>query len=110
MAEYLTALLITIAVEFAVYFVFIRKDALNLLFYSVLINCLTHPPAFYFYSKLYYSSGITDAFNIYFIIIEIIVFLAEILLIKYLLNVKTFRAVLIAFSANFVTASIGFII
>lgn len=110
MAEYLTALVITIAVEFAVYVVFIRKDALHLFLYSVLINCLTHPPAFYFYSKLYYFSGVTDSFNIYFIIVELIVFLAEIILIKYLLNVKTFKAVIISFSANFITAAIGFII
>lgn len=110
MAEYFTALAVTIAVEFAVYLAFIRKDALHLFLYSVLINCLTHPIAYYIYSKLYYGLGITDTFNIYFIIVEIIVFLAEVLPIMYLMKIDLKKAVLISFTANAVTAMLGFII
>lgn len=106
MPFYITALLVTIAVEFLVYVIFIRQKSLQLFLYSVLINCLTQPAAFYFYSL----SGYVGDTLLYFIIIEIIVFLTESFLIKLLLRVNFSKAVLLSFTANLITAMLSFII
>ena len=110
MQEYFTALFVTIAVEFVICFIYIRKNPLQALLYVIIINCLTHPVAYYSYLELTKNSGVTGLFNIYFIIVEIIVFLAEILLIKILFQLKLTKAILISFSANLVTAILSFII
>lgn len=110
MQLYFTALFITIAVEFFVYLLFIRRDPLRILLYAVLINCVTHPAAFYFYSQLADLNGINSLFNIYFLIIELIVFLVEIILIKVLFQLSWKRALLISITANLVTALLSFII
>lgn len=110
MAGYFSALGITIAAEFIVYLFFIRKNPLNLLIYAVIINAITHPIAFYIYNNLWYQTEINNSFNIYFLIIEIIVFLAEILPVKLLFKIDLKKAVLISFSANLLTASLSFVI
>ncbi|MCC6866640.1 MAG: hypothetical protein IT280_10825 [Ignavibacteria bacterium] len=116
MFEYFSALGITIAVEYIVYLIFIRKKPYCLLLYSIIINCITHPLAYYFYS--YFLSNtlsinsleINNSVNIYFIIIELVVFLSEVIPIKYLINVSYKKAFLISFTANLVTASLSFIV
>ncbi len=109
MQTYFTALLITIAVEFAVYYLFIRSKPLKLLSYSLIINCLTHPIAFYFYSEYSIKYELNNNLNIYFLIIEIIVFLTEIIPVKILLRVNLQKAAVIAFTANLVTALLSFL-
>lgn len=109
MSFYLTALFITVAVEFAVYVLFFRKDVLSLLLYAAVINLFTHPIAYYFYN--YLSGPInSSAFNIYFLIVELIVFLAETVLIMILLKINLKRSLLLSFAANFATALLSFVI
>jgi len=109
MPVYITALGLTIAVEFFVYLVYIRQKPLQLLFYSLLINCLTQPAAYYFYNQLIIQTSVSSPVNVYFIIIEIVVFLAESLLIMLLLRVKYPKALIISLSANLVTALMSFL-
>jgi hypothetical protein len=92
-------LIITILVEFIVYIIAIRKKAISLLEYCILINLVTWPLANIFYS----SFGM-------FWIIEISVFIIESILIKYLLNINWRKAIIISFIANLITALIGLII
>jgi len=108
MQVYFTALFLTIAVEFIVCMLYIRSKTLVIFFYAVIINCLTHPAAFYIYSIFSEKSDLNNNFNIYFLIIEIVVFLAEILPIKYLFNISLKKAVLISLSANIATAALSF--
>ncbi len=110
MAGYFSAFGITITAEFIVYLLFIRKKPLNLLIYAVIINAITHPIAFYVYNNIWYQADINNSFNIYFLIIEIVVFLAEVLPVKLLLRTSFKMAVLISFSANLITASLSFLI
>lgn len=109
MQTYFTALLLTIAVEFVVYYVFIRSKPLKLLLYSCIINSLTHPIAFYFYSEYSLTFDLNNNLNVYFLIIEIIVFLAEIYPVKLLLKVNFQKAAIIALTANLVTALLSFV-
>lgn len=109
MPSYLAALLITIAVEFFVYLVIIRQKPLQLFLYSVLINGLTQPIALWALNRVILSSYNPDLFYLYFIIIEIIVFLAEIFLVQLLLRVKLIKALIISFSANLITALLSFV-
>ena len=110
MQVYFTALVITIAVEFLVYLLFIRSKILKVFIFSVVINCFTHPAAFYIYSIISEKYSLYDNFNIYFIIIELIVFLAEIIFIQLLFQLNLKKAILISFTANLVTALLSFII
>lgn len=109
MQVYFTALLLTIAVEFVVYYIFIRSKPFKLFLYSCIINCLTHPVAFYFYSEYSLTYDLNNNFNIYFLVIEIVVFLAEIFPLKILLKVNLQKAVMIALIANLITALLSFI-
>ncbi|MBL8015736.1 MAG: hypothetical protein JNK43_00575 [Ignavibacteria bacterium] len=109
MSFYLTALVITIAVEFVVYVVFFRKDLLKLLLYCIAINLFTHPIAYYFYNQLsgpYHNS----AFNIYFLIVELVVFLAETVLIMLLMKLNWKTSLLLSLIANLTTAMLSFVI
>lgn len=110
MQLYFTALFITIAVEFIIYFIFIRKTLFKTLLYAVIINCLTHPLAYLAYTQIINNYEVNSLFNIYFLIIELIVFLAEIVLIKILFRFGWRKSALISFSANLVTALLSFII
>ncbi len=110
MQQYFTALIITIAVEYIVYLLFIRGKPFQTLFYAVLINCLSHPIAYYAYTQLIEKYDITDLLNIYFLIVEIIVFLVEIILVWILFKIKLSKAVLISLTANLATAILSFLI
>ena len=89
-------LIATIILEFLVYLIFIRKDFLYLLPYSILINSFTNPLA-----NLAYSYGN----NIY--LIELLVFLVEIFLIKLLLKTSWKKAIIISFVANLISFLAG---
>ena len=91
------AFVLTILIEFLVVFILFRKDPKKLFFYSVLINAFTHPLA----TTMFFS------FPNEFLLIEIGVFLVEIVLWMKLLEIKVEKAVLLSFVANFVTAGIG---
>jgi len=91
---------ITIVLEFIVYLIAVRKDIGNLLLYSVLINAFTNPLANLLQIYLY-----EPFFSIFYI--ELLVFIFEIFLIKYLFSVKYWKAVLISLIANFVSFATG---
>jgi hypothetical protein len=95
----LLALIVTILVEFVVYFVFIRKKPLKLFLYSALINSFTLPIATYGYQNILNNL----------LVVETLVFLAEIPLIKLLLEIKYSKSLLLSFVANFATSLIGLI-
>ncbi len=98
MNHLLLAWLITIIVEFFIFLIFLKKEPLKLFLYSLLINSLTLPIATYGYLNVLN--------NIY--IIELIVFLVETALIMVLMELDYKEAILISFTANLVTALIGF--
>lgn len=110
MQLYFTALIITIAAEFLVYIFYIRSKLAAVFLFSVIINCFTHPAAFYIYSVFTEKFALYDNFNIYFLIIESIVFLTETVLIRMLFNFTFKKAMLISFTANLVTALLSFIL
>lgn len=109
MPSYLTALGLTIAVEFFVYLIFIRQKPWQLFLYAVLINCLTQPSAVWAFNKLTLSGDI-NLYYVYFLIIELVVFLAETFLVLLLFRVKLLKAFIISFSANLITALLSFVI
>jgi len=92
------ALLITIIIEFVVYFIIVRKNPQELLLYSVLINSFTNPLA-----------NIANGFLSNFLLIEAIVIIVEILLINALFKIDYKKAALISVLANIVSAIIPFI-
>lgn len=92
-------LAITIIIEFIVYAIAIRKNKLALFWYCVLINLFTWPLANIFYS----------AFGMFWFI-EAGVFVAESVLIKYLLDITWKKAIIISLIANITTAIVGLII
>jgi len=96
---YLLALLITIGVEFLVYWVFIRKTPLKLFFFSVIINTLTQPLANFSYQYVLHN----------FILIEILVIIAESVLILLLLKQSVQKSIAISIVANTLTAILSFL-
>jgi len=96
------ALILTIIIEFIIYAIFIRKNFGKLFLYSVLINGFTNPLANLISSNL--------KLPIHLLILELLVITAEIFLIKYLLEVKYWKAILISIIANIVSAILGFLI
>ncbi len=109
MSFYLTVLFITIAVEYVVYVLFFRKDFFILFMYAILINLFTHPLAYYFYNYLT-SPESSSAFNIYFLIVELVVFLSETVLIMILFKIELKKAVLLSFLSNLTTALLSFVV
>lgn len=92
-------LFFTIIIEFIVYIISIKKNILNLLLYSLLINLVSWPLAILLY----------DLFGLFWII-EIGVFILESVLIKYLVEISWKKAIFISFIANLITALIGLLI
>ena len=110
MPIYFTALLITIAVEYLVYLAMLRQKPFQLLTYSIIINCLTQPLAYYVYFYLIPAGLTNNSLNLYFIIVEILVFLIESFLLQLLLRVIYTKALLISFIANIITALLSFVL
>lgn len=94
------ALLLTIFIEFVIYLIFIRKDSLALLLYSILINSFTNPLFNYVYAFEFHELYI----------LEMIVVLAESILIVLLMKVSYPKALLISSLANLASLLLGWII
>jgi hypothetical protein len=94
------ALIFTIAIEFAVWFVIIRCDPLKLLWYSFLINSFTNPLMNYIYNyqmrQLY--------------LLELTVVAVEAILIKHLLEIGYKEALILAFAGNLASLLIGLLV
>ncbi|HJY64021.1 MAG TPA: hypothetical protein VJ455_07680 [Ignavibacteria bacterium] len=103
------ALIITIAVEFIIYLIIQHSKPFLLFGAAILINCITQPPAFYAYNYLI-NSTLDVPSIVYFLVIEITVFVIEIFLIKLLLQISYERSAFISFSANLITALLSFIL
>ncbi|MBW2993285.1 hypothetical protein KY317_01790 [Candidatus Woesearchaeota archaeon] len=94
----LMSLVITIIVEFFVYWLAFRHHLFKLFGYSVLVNCLTVPVVFI----------LNNFIGFYFS--EILVFIAEGFLIVYLLKTSYKKAFIVSFIANLATAFIGVVV
>lgn len=94
------ALLLTMIIEFIIYFLFIRKDPWNLLLYSILINSFTNPLMNYLYN---FQIG-------YLYLLEGCVVVVEIVLIKLLMEISYSKALLISFFSNLTTMVIGILL
>ena len=96
---YIIPLILTILVEFIIYWFIIKKKLSKLFVNSILINSFTLPLANYIY--IYHLHN--------FFIIEILVIFIEILLIYLLFDIMFKKALFLSFVANIVSASLGFI-
>ncbi len=96
---FLTALFLTIVIEFFVYCFFVDEQKKKLFVFSALINSLTLPLATYLF--LFFLKN--------FFIVEAIVFFSEAFLIKTLLKTNYKKAFVISFIANFITSLISLI-
>jgi len=96
---YIFYLLITIFLELGVYFFLLKRPILYILFYAILINCVTHPLATIFY---YQFDNL--------ILVEFGVFIIEVFLIKSLFEVNYKKAIIISLIANIFTTIIGLIV
>lgn len=94
------ALVYTIAIEFAVWFVLIRRDPLKLLWYSILVNSFTNPLFNYVYN---YE---TDRL----LLLELAVAAVEAILIKSLLEIGYKKAIILALAGNIASLLIGLVI
>ena len=101
LSRIVVALVFTIFIEFLVYAIFIRKDYKKLIFYSLVINLITNPLANLFAGTMFFNPP-------KFFLIEFLVFIVEIFLIKYLLNVSYKKAVGISLIANLLSFVFGF--
>jgi hypothetical protein len=97
--QFIIALIATILIEFFILLILTREKPLHVFFFSILINLLTVPVAWYL--QLYLINN--------FIITEVIVFLSESILIMVLFEVKYLKATIFSFTANFITASMSFL-
>ena len=96
----LISLVLTILLEFIVYLIFIRKNVGKLFLYSMLINAFTNPLANLFSSEyIFYLYGI-----------ELAVIIVESFFIMLLLKMRYWKAFLLSFIANLVSAILGFFI
>lgn len=94
----LYAFILTFAIEFAIFCLFLKKNYLQTFFYVFLINAFTWPLA-----NLAYD------FWRNFYLIELGVFVVEGFLIKLLFKMNYKKAFLISFIANFVSALAGYL-
>lgn len=92
------ALFFTILFEFVIYSIAVRKNYGKLFVYAILINLVTWPLA----NLLYAYFGM-------FFLIEFLVVLAEIFLIKKLLEVSWIKALVISLIANLITMFFGIV-
>jgi hypothetical protein len=94
---YILSLITTVVIEFSIIWIFLKKDILKLFVYAFLINSFTLPIATYAYQNIINN----------FYLIEALVIFAESILIMLLSNIKYSKAVLISFTANFITSIIS---
>jgi hypothetical protein len=103
------ALIETIVIEYIIILLLLRFKPLYLFGITVLINCLTQPAAFFVYNYLL-DSTLNLPSIVYFLFVEICVIIAELFLIKLLLKLSFGKALIVSFTANFVTAVLSFIL
>jgi branched-subunit amino acid ABC-type transport system permease component len=94
------ALLLTILTEYAVYLLILRRDPLQLLLYSILINSFTNPLFNYLYNY--------QLHELY--PLEMAVVLVESMLIVLLVEVSLPKALLISLTANLASLLVGLLI
>lgn len=97
MTNLILTLLVTVVVEFLILYIILRSSILKILFYSLLINSLTLPIATYIYQNL-----LENLF-----MVEILVIVAESILIMVLFEIDYKKALIISLIANGITALIG---
>lgn len=107
----LTSWALTGLVEFVVWLVWIRREPIKLFGYCIAVNTLTQPLAVWIYhswalSLSGYQGGHVPGILL---VVEVAVLAVEWVLIKWLLDLKWFRSLLIALSANVVTAAMSFL-
>jgi len=94
------ALLLTILTEYAVYLLILRRDPLQLLLYSILINSFTNPLFNYLYNY-----RLHELYPL-----EIAVVLVESIFIRLLMEVRLPKALLISLLANLASLLVGLVI
>ncbi len=99
MPNFILPLVLTIIIEFIIYAVIVRKNILKILGYSFLINSFTNP-------LLNFILG----FGANLILMEFLVFFIEIPLIKYLFEIKWWKALVISLIANLASFFFGLFI
>ncbi len=92
-------LILTIIIEYLVFLWFIKKDYLNLFLYSLIINSITLPAGTYL---------IWHGWS--FFVVEMGIFIAETILIKFLLKQRWREALKISLAANGITSLLSFLI
>lgn len=90
-------LIVTIVVEYLIILSMTRKEPFKVLFYSILVNCITWPPA-----MLLYTGGMLQL-----LLIETAIFAVEAVLLKLLLQIKFRKAAMLSLAANAATALLG---
>lgn len=99
MYNLLSSWVITVIIEFLVFWLFIKKEPSKLFLASILINSVTLPLATFIYLFFYTN----------FIFIEVVVFLVEIYMVRVLLEVDYKESFLISLAANLATVLLGLI-
>ncbi|MDD1657956.1 MAG: hypothetical protein LUQ41_05775 [Methanomicrobiales archaeon] len=94
------SLIATILIEAGLYWIVQRGEFPRLFLYSILINCVTLPPATWIYRYM-----VPDLF-----IVEAGVVLVEMLLILALMQIPLSRAFLLSVVANGTTAVVGVLV
>jgi len=96
-AQHILSLILTFFVEFLVIYFLMGREPIKLLSYSLIINMFTLPIATNLYLNIFNN----------FLIIEVAVFLAESLLLMWLLKINYEKAVWISFFGNGMTSVIS---
>jgi hypothetical protein len=96
----LIPLLLTIIIESVVILVLLRVHWKDVLFYSILINAVTLPPATYLYHEFLHNL----------LAVEILVIAVETVLIANLFVLPPQRSLILSVSANAVTALTGILL
>jgi hypothetical protein len=91
---------LTIALEYLVYLAWFRKQPVQLFLYAVLVNAATQPPANFAFRYL----------NLNLWLVELAVWLAEMLLLKFLLRISYREAAVLSLLANAVTTLTGIVL
>ena len=95
--QYFLLLLLTIIIEFIVFWFIIKDKALKLFFYSAIINSFTQPFGTYFYQNLFVN----------FYVVELLIFFVESFLIQLLFKINYKKAILVSLLTNSITAIIS---
>lgn len=92
-------LLLTILIEFSVFFILLKDGFYRILLFVVLINSFTQPIATYGYYYLISNLWVVEGF----------VVVVETLLVKYLFEINYYEALKVTFVANLITSLVSFI-